>query len=413
MEKSRDDFVIAIRSAFLKKGTQQRFSIFSLILFSIIFLILGSFNFKIIFFIKIIIKDVIYTSSFIASIPENLIEKSYTNISIHLSHYADFKKTKIELEKLKNKDLSNQIIIFENIKLKKVIDDYFVTNNETYAKVLIDKDSPFLRSIVLNKGSKNNIKRGMIVLDDIYLIGKVVEVNYLTSRALLISDINSKVPISVEPVGIQAIMSGTGKQNGILQYKNIENTGNENENENENENLLVVTSGAGEVYNSGIPVGKIKKGTNLNDNEIIVDFYRDLTQLKYVKIVSNEKITLDQPNKDEFELSKKQIAIINNERKNLNILKQQKEIVDEIRDRIEKENKELKQKLIVTQKKTIELEEKIKQKKINEDEIVFLRLNYLHATKCTKTFFNNLYKVGTDEYKACILRKGKKANQND
>jgi len=60
--------------------------------------------------------------------------------------------------------------------------------------------------------------------------------------------------------------------------------------------------------------------------------------------------------------------------------------------------------------KQIELEEKIRQKKINEDEIVFLRLNYLHATKCTKTFFNNLYKVGTDEYKACILRKGKKAN---
>ena len=313
MEKSRDDFVIAIRSAFLKKGTQQRFSIFSLILFSIIFLILGSFNLKVIDYVKIIIKDVIYTSSFIASIPENLIEKSYTNISSHLNHYGDFKKTKIELEKLKNKDLSNQIIIFENIKLKKVIDDYFVTNNETYAKVLIDKESPFLRSIVLNKGSKNNIKRGMTVLDDIYLIGKVVEVNYLTSRALLISDINSKVPISVEPVGIQAIMSGTGKQNGILQYKNIENT----ENENENENLLVVTSGAGAVYNSGIPVGKIKKGTSLNDSEIIVDFYRDLTQLKYVKIVSNEKITIDQPNKDEFELNKKQIAIINNERKEL------------------------------------------------------------------------------------------------
>ena len=46
METSRDDFVIAIRSAFLKKGTQQRFSLLSLIFFSLIFLILGSFNFK-------------------------------------------------------------------------------------------------------------------------------------------------------------------------------------------------------------------------------------------------------------------------------------------------------------------------------------------------------------------------------
>ena len=52
METSRDDFVIALRSAFLKKGTQQRFSLLSLIFFSIIFLILGSFNFKAINYVE-------------------------------------------------------------------------------------------------------------------------------------------------------------------------------------------------------------------------------------------------------------------------------------------------------------------------------------------------------------------------
>ena len=46
METSRDDFVIAIRSAFLKKGAQQRFSLLGLIFFSVIFLILGNFNYK-------------------------------------------------------------------------------------------------------------------------------------------------------------------------------------------------------------------------------------------------------------------------------------------------------------------------------------------------------------------------------
>ena len=59
MDSSRDDFVIAIRSAFLKKGNKQKFSLLSLILFSIIFLILGSFNFKIINFNKTIIKEII------------------------------------------------------------------------------------------------------------------------------------------------------------------------------------------------------------------------------------------------------------------------------------------------------------------------------------------------------------------
>ena len=402
MEKGRDDFVIAIRSAFLKKGTQQRFSIFSLIIFSIVFLILGSFNLKAIDYIKNIIKDVIYTSSFIASIPENLIQISYKNISDHYRHYDEFKKIKSELEIFRSKDLSKQIIMFENIKLKKVIDDYFVTTNETYAKVLIDKDSPFLKSIILNKGSKNGIKKGMIVLDDIHLIGKVVEVNYLTSRALLASDINSKVPVSIEPIGIQAIMSGTGKNNGVLQYVNVENI------ESNNEDLMVVTSGAGSVYNSGIPIGIIDSDSDLASGEIPVKFYKDFTQLKYVKILSNEKITGDEPNKPELELDTKESTEINNQKNKLDVLKQQKVILEEVRNKIEKENSELKEELILSQKKLKKLESEKDQIQIDQEEINFLRLNYQYGHKCKKTFYNQLYKIGTPEYKACVLSKGEK-----
>ena len=79
METSRDDFIIAIRSAFLKKGTQQRFSLLGLILFSIIFLILGSLNFKAINYVKIGINEIVYRSSFIVSGPEKIIEDSFNS----------------------------------------------------------------------------------------------------------------------------------------------------------------------------------------------------------------------------------------------------------------------------------------------------------------------------------------------
>ncbi len=404
MEKGRDDFVIAIRSAFLKRGTQQRFSILSLILVSIIFLILGSFNLKAVDYLKNIIKDVIYTSSFIASIPENVIQISYKNISNHYKHYEEYKKIKSELEIFKTKDLSKQIIMFENIKLKKVIDDYFTTSNETYAKVLLDKESPFLRSIVLNKGSKNGIKKGMIVLDDVYLIGKIVEVNYLTSRVLLASDINSKVPVSIEPIGIQAIMSGNGNQNGIIQYINDESI------ENKDEDLLVITSGAGSVFNSGIPIGKITVETNLNNKDIVVKFYKDFTQLEYVKVVSNEKQIVDETSKKEFELNSEQISKFNNQQQNFEVLKQQKDILEEIRLKIENENSELKKELALSKSELQKLQDINKQIKIDQEEINFLRLNLLYAHKCRKNFYNKLYKVGTPEYKACILNKGKKIN---
>ena len=80
MASSRDDFVIAIRSAFLKKSYQQKFSLLTLIFLSLIVIILGSFNFKAIQYIKIGVNEIVYRSSFIASIPENYFEDGSWNL---------------------------------------------------------------------------------------------------------------------------------------------------------------------------------------------------------------------------------------------------------------------------------------------------------------------------------------------
>ncbi|MDC3371405.1 rod shape-determining protein MreC, partial [Candidatus Pelagibacter ubique] len=215
MEQSRDDFVIALRSAFLNKGTQQRFSLLSLIFFSIVFLILGSFNFKIINYVKAGIKEVVYRSSFIVSVPENLLKDSYLRIQNHKKLYKENEKIKSELEILKAKDLLNEFIISENQRLKNIVDDYLIKSETIIAKVLSDKSSPYLRSIVINKGSKHKINLGMVVIDGEYLVGKIVEVNYSSSRVLLLSDLNSKIPVIVEPNTVISILSGTGKDYGV------------------------------------------------------------------------------------------------------------------------------------------------------------------------------------------------------
>ena len=103
------------------------------------------------------------------------------------------------MEILKAKDLLNEFTILENQRLKKIVDDYLVKSDTIIAKVLSDKGSPFLRSIIINKGSKQKINLGMAVMDGAYIVGKVVEVNYLSSRVLLLSDLNSKIPVIIEP----------------------------------------------------------------------------------------------------------------------------------------------------------------------------------------------------------------------
>tara|TARA_B100000780_G_scaffold265143_1_gene220326 strand:+ start:60 stop:1289 length:1230 start_codon:yes stop_codon:yes gene_type:complete len=405
METDRDDFVIAIRSAFLKKGNQQKFSLLSLILFSIIFLVLGNFDFKIVKFNRSVIKEIIYYSSFVVTVPENVVKKTANKVSNHFEYYDDYQKTKSKLEVLQNKDLTKKIIIYENLELKKLIQDYFVEDSQVYAKILIDKKSPFLRSIIINKGSKNDVKLGMAVYDDIYLIGKVVEVNFLTSRVLLISDINSKVPVTIQPINVQAIMIGLEKQKGKLQYIRDEKFNNI-----ANEELVVVTSGSGGVFKSGIPIGKINTKVDQNNNEIIVDFFRDFSQLKYVRILSHKKVNTDftESSNKTFKATQENILKYKSQKEDIKILQQQQIITKEVRNKLEEENSELKINLINIQKKLSDEKKKQKENYLENDDIKFLQLNLLFGHKCRKTFIkSSLYKIGTPEYKACVLNKGR------
>ena len=274
MEPSRDDFVIAIRSAFLKKGTKQRFSLIVLLFFSIALIVLGKFNFIAINYLKIGINEIVYRTSSVASMPERYFDLSYRSIENHINFYKDYNLTKEELEKLKSEKYEVQYLEAENKRLKKVLDDIIYLSDSIVAKVIIDKQSPFLRSIIINKGSKNSIKKGMPVLSNNYLIGKVVEVNYLTSRVLLLSDLNSKIPVTLEPNSIQSILSGDGNASGTIQYTK--------ENVSINNKSIVYTSGSGGLLKPGIPIGKVIK----NGNKYNVDFFIDFSQLRYVNIIS-------------------------------------------------------------------------------------------------------------------------------
>ena len=276
MATSRDDFVIAVRSAFLKKKDKQKFSLLTLLFLSIFVIILSNYNFKVIQFIKIGINEITYRASFLISAPENKIENINSQIKDHLEIYDNYKNLESELETLKKKELTNNFLIMENEKLRELINES-INSNEILAKVLIDKESPFLKSIILNKGSKDKLQIGMAVADEVYLVGKIIEVNYTNSRVLLLSDLNSKIPVVLEPIGMQAVVSGTGGDVGEIQY-----TKEEYGAQIKNKKIIAYTSGQGGLFKPGLPVGKISKD-NINE----INFFSDFKQLEYVKVISH------------------------------------------------------------------------------------------------------------------------------
>ena len=104
--------------------------------------------------------------------------------------------------------------------------------------------------MIINKGYKHGVRLGVAVKDQSYYVGKIINVNLLTSRILLASDLNSKIPVVVEPGGVNAILSGNGNNN----FADLEFLPKLNEIK---EGAIVYTSGIDGIISPAIPVGKV------------------------------------------------------------------------------------------------------------------------------------------------------------
>ncbi len=274
MASGRDDFIIAVRSAFLKKSNKQQFSLLALIIFSVFLIFLSNLNFIGIKYLKTGINEATYRLSALISYPEKKLNDTIVFFKEYFIVYEENQNLKNQIDKLNNERLNYIFLENENKRLKEIVGENSSFIDGVVSRVLIDKDGKFLKSIILNKGSKDGIKIGMVVLEKNYLVGQVIEVNFTTSRAILISDLNSNIPVVIEPGSFQSILSGTGKDYGKIKYSKNEIKFKDND--------IVYTSGSGGNFRAGLPIGKI-------DNQIEkfgVQFFSDLSQLSYVKIQS-------------------------------------------------------------------------------------------------------------------------------
>ena len=137
MATSRDDFVIAIRSVFLKKGNQQRFSLIGLICFCVVLIFLSRINFSAINYLKSGLNEIIYRISFIVSLPEKQINNSFVAVNKHLKLYDQYNSLKDELKSLKGKNYNLNYLQSENERLSKLIDEYIIKSYEIVAKDLL------------------------------------------------------------------------------------------------------------------------------------------------------------------------------------------------------------------------------------------------------------------------------------
>lgn len=140
--------------------------------------------------------------------------------------------------------------------------------------VLTDNGSPFRRSVLLNVGARDGIQDGWATMDGLGLVGRIAGVGDKTSRVILLTDTNSRVPVTIQPSGQKALLVGDNTLAPPVDI--VENV------EDVRPGDRVVTSGDGKVFPADVLVGQIALGP---DRRLRVKLAADYGRLEFLRVL--------------------------------------------------------------------------------------------------------------------------------
>ena len=202
------------------------------------------------------IAIVIYPLQQLAQIPIELVAQTsefFSNLDL-ISENESLKKRYLSDQ---NQLLRLRALEAENIQLRKLLDTKQDLKTKTDAKtvmaeILYAPRDPFNRKATLSKGSQHGIQAGQILVDDKGIIGQLTRVYAWTSEATLITDKDHAVPVQILRNGLRTVISGAGKNDELeLRYLSV--------NTDIKQGDLLITSGIGGVYPTGLPVATVSR----------------------------------------------------------------------------------------------------------------------------------------------------------
>jgi len=122
------------------------------------------------------------------------------------------------------------------------------------ARVVADAGGVYAKAVLLSVGPNHGLRKGQIALDERGLVGRITEVGTRTARVLLITDMNSRVPVILEGSRAHAILAGTNGPWPRLLYWSEGTVPKEGE--------RVVTSAEANAFPANLPVGTVRYNAN-------------------------------------------------------------------------------------------------------------------------------------------------------
>ncbi|MFN7223322.1 MAG: rod shape-determining protein MreC [Paracoccaceae bacterium] len=147
-------------------------------------------------------------------------------------------------------------------------------------QVLADSGSPFRQSVLINVGARDGILDGWATMDGIGVVGRVSGVGARTSRVILLTDTNSRIPVTVQPSGQKALLSGDNTPLPPLEF--LEKADEVRPGDR------VVSSGDGGMFPAGLLVGQVVLG---NDRRLRVSLSADYQRLEFLRVLRSHQLS--------------------------------------------------------------------------------------------------------------------------
>ncbi|MGB0959284.1 MAG: rod shape-determining protein MreC [Halocynthiibacter sp.] len=150
-------------------------------------------------------------------------------------------------------------------------------------QVMADSGSPFRQSLILNVGARDGVHEGWATMDGLGLVGRISGVGKTTARVLLLTDVNSRVPVRIQPSGLRAILVGDNSFSPVIEF--VERP------EDVRPGDRIVTSGEGGVFPPDLLIGQIVLGADKRLRSDLAADYQRLNYLRVLRAHDSEKIT--------------------------------------------------------------------------------------------------------------------------
>lgn len=226
--------------------------------------------------VRVAIADTMSPVMRVLSVPVEVVAGWHADMSEYFFVHDKNKALTQENVRLAQQLISLSQVAVENERLKDLlgfVDD--VNYSYVSARVVGDVSGPFIRSILINAGQSGHVRKGQAVVGENGLVGRIIEVGEQSSRILLITDINSRIPVITSISRERSILAGNNTGNPDLIYLHEDNQVKEGE--------VVVTSGDGGLFPPDLLVGKVRVAS---DGSFSVQPFMQWHRLEHLSVLN-------------------------------------------------------------------------------------------------------------------------------